>query len=272
MDGSWPGSSVQGILQARIQEGVVMPSSRGSSRPRDRIWVSWVSCIGRYVLYHQHHLGISQYKIKSFLSLKKKKKTAPSSLFNQSGSISVMGIGNKTFFFFFWLVFKNVTLFQKKIWTNCRVRVPSFLDWMFHLSQTACGLRGCRALTGLRAATGRSVLTLSALASASPPSCDPELWLPGSEKPPLRRRSSEKDWRDAELRGSIIHWKNVCSFAQSCPTLYDPMDCSLPGSSVHGIFHARILEWVVISFSTGYSQPRNWTCVPCISCSGRQIL
>jgi len=37
--------------------------------------------------------------------------------------------------------------------------------------------------------------------------------------------------------------------AQSCPTLYDPMDCSLPGSSVHGIFQARVLEWVAISFS-----------------------
>ena len=36
---------------------------------------------------------------------------------------------------------------------------------------------------------------------------------------------------------------------QSCPTLCDPMDCSLPGSSVHGIFQARILEWVAIAFS-----------------------
>ena len=76
---------------------------------------------------------------------------------------------------------------------------------MFHLGQTACGLRGRRALTGLRAATGRSVLTLGVLALASSPSCDPELWLPGSKKPPLSRRSLEKDWRDAELRGSIIH-------------------------------------------------------------------
>ena len=37
--------------------------------------------------------------------------------------------------------------------------------------------------------------------------------------------------------------------AQSCPTLCDPMDCNLPGSSVHGILQARILEWVAISFS-----------------------
>ena len=46
---------------------------------------------------------------------------------------------------------------------------------------------------------------------------------------------------------------------QSCPTLRDPMDCSLPGFSVHGIFQARMLEWVVISFSRWSSQPRDQT-------------
>ena len=44
--------------------------------------------------------------------------------------------------------------------------------------------------------------------------------------------------------------------AQSCLTLCDAMDCSLPGSSVHEIFQARILEWVAISFSRGSYQPR----------------
>ena len=47
--------------------------------------------------------------------------------------------------------------------------------------------------------------------------------------------------------------------AQSCLTLCDPMDCSLPGSSVHGIFQATVLEWIAISFSRGSSQPRDWT-------------
>ena len=42
--------------------------------------------------------------------------------------------------------------------------------------------------------------------------------------------------------------------AQSCPTFCDPMDCSLPGSSVHGIFQAIVLEWIAISFSKGSSQ------------------
>ena len=57
MDHSPPESSVHGILQARILEWVAMPSSRGSSPPRDRTRVSYVSCIGRWVLYHQCHLG-----------------------------------------------------------------------------------------------------------------------------------------------------------------------------------------------------------------------
>ena len=53
----------------------------------------------------------------------------------------------------------------------------------------------------------------------------------------------------------------MCVCAKSSPTLSDPMDCSLPGSSVPGILKARMLEWVAISFSMGSSQPRDWTCV-----------
>ena len=46
--------------------------------------------------------------------------------------------------------------------------------------------------------------------------------------------------------------KSQSEVAQSCPTLGDPMDCSLPGSSVHGIFQARVLEWGAIAFSTRF--------------------
>ena len=45
--------------------------------------------------------------------------------------------------------------------------------------------------------------------------------------------------------------KSESEVAQSCPTLSNPMDCSLPGSSVHGIFQARVLEWGAIAFSAG---------------------
>ena len=52
---------------------------------------------------------------------------------------------------------------------------------------------------------------------------------------------------------------------QSCPTLCNPTDCSLSGFSVHGIFQARVLEWVAISIPRGSSRPRNWTQVSCIA-------
>ena len=46
--------------------------------------------------------------------------------------------------------------------------------------------------------------------------------------------------------------KSESEVTQSCPTLSDPMDCSLPGSSIHGIFQARVLEWGAIAFSMMY--------------------
>ena len=64
----------------------------------------------------------------------------------------------------------------------------------------------------------------------------------------------------------------LAKLPQSCLTLCNPMDCTLPGSSVHGILRARILEWVAISFSRGSSQPRDWTYISWFSCIGRQFL
>ena len=56
-----------------------------------------------------------------------------------------------------------------------------------------------------------------------------------------------------------------CSAAKSCLTLCDPMDYSPPGSSVHGISQARILEWIAISFSRGSSPSRDGTGVSCMA-------
>ena len=64
----------------------------------------------------------------------------------------------------------------------------------------------------------------------------------------------------------------LCSEVQSCMTLSNPMDCNSPGSSVHGISQAGILEWVAISSSRGSFQPRDRTRVFYISCIVRQIL
>ena len=66
----------------------------------------------------------------------------------------------------------------------------------------------------------------------------------------------------------LLEWATVSLWsevAQSCPTLCNPVDGSQPGSSVHGILQARILEWVAISFSKGSSRPRDRTQVSCIA-------
>ena len=61
--------------------------------------------------------------------------------------------------------------------------------------------------------------------------------------------------------------KSMCvKSLQSCLTLCNPMDCSPPGSSVHGILQARILEWVAMPSSRGSSPPRDWTRVSCFLC------
>ena len=63
------------------------------------------------------------------------------------------------------------------------------------------------------------------------------------------------------LNESFPRLKGEGEVAQLCPTLCDPVDCSLPGSSVQGILQARILEWVAISFSRESSRPRDRTLV-----------
>ena len=59
---------------------------------------------------------------------------------------------------------------------------------------------------------------------------------------------------------------HVCAWSFSSVWLCDPLDGSPPGSSVHGIFQARILEWFSISFSKGSSPPRDQTSISCVSC------
>ena len=136
MDCSPPGSSVHGILQARILEWVAISSSRGSSWPRDQTHVSWFG-------YHW-----------------------------QVGSLSLCYLGSPILY--------DKHPYKKTVFAA-----------MFKM-----------------------------------------------------------DNQQSESESEV---------AQSCPNLCDPVDCSSPGSSVQGIFQARILEWVAISFSRGSSWPRDWT-------------
>ena len=76
----------------------------------------------------------------------------------------------------------------------------------------------------------------------------------------MRPSSRNENWT-FKTKNDLLYrtTKQEPEVTQLCPTLCDPMDCSLPGSSIHEIFQARILEWVTISFSRRSSQPRDWT-------------
>ena len=66
-----------------------------------------------------------------------------------------------------------------------------------------------------------------------------------------------------------IHSCAWCSAAESCLTLYGPMDGRLPGFSAHGVFWTQILEWVAVSSSRGSSQPKGRILISDTSCIGR---
>ena len=70
----------------------------------------------------------------------------------------------------------------------------------------------------------------------------------------LERKLAEKDMIGGKMWKKVEVW-----VAQSCLTLCYPIDWSPPGSSVHGILQARILEWLAVPFSRGSSRPRDWT-------------
>ena len=108
-------------------------------------------------------------------------------------------------------------------------RNPGETDWQPQLSSWSAD---CTTLPGVQVMASLSVSKI----------------IPRKEEEPIGQMKSEES-----------------EVTQSCPILCDPMDCRLPGFSIHGIFQARILEWVAISFSRGSSQPRNKTWVSWIA-------
>ena len=101
-----------------------------------------------------------------------------------------------------------------------------------------------------------------------------------------RSKNQERNWNTQPLQSTPIRDSYTRMSVCLCPSftgvmlcavlirirLCNPMDCSSPGTSVHGIFQARLLEWIPISYPRGSSQPRHQTLVSCVSCIGRQIL
>ena len=94
-------------------------------------------------------------------------------------------------------------------------------------------------------------------------SMDMVIWFHKPTRTAKQSEGSLQKWQQTpdlpNQRGLGTQWMSESEVAQSCPTLCDPMDCSLPGSSVHGIFQAIVLEWIAISFSRGSSRPRDRT-------------
>jgi len=88
------------------------------------------------------------------------------------------------------------------------------------------------------------------------------IWTCGTKKLNKLKNIKYLSWDEAL---HVIFYCWLVAKSDSC----DPVDCSPPGSSVHGIFHTGILEWVAISFSRGSLWPRDWTCISYI---GRWIL
>ena len=82
-----------------------------------------------------------------------------------------------------------------------------------------------------------------------PTLCDP---IDGAYQAPQSLGFSRQEhWSGLPLPSPMHESENESEVAQSCPTLSDPMDCSLPGSSIHGILQARVLEWGAIAFFEG---------------------
>ena len=167
MDCSPPGSSVRGILQARILKWGAISFSRGSSWPTD--W-TWVSCIAGtfFIVWTTREAHCISISIAIFIYLDRERK--------------LMSIADS----------QQETEFCHWLW---KLGSGSFLRW------------------GLR-------------------------WL-----------------KPTSYLGCHLESKWVSEVAQSCLTLCDPMDCSPPGSSIHGIFQARVLEWGAVAFFSHLGKP-----------------
>ena len=78
--------------------------------------------------------------------------------------------------------------------------------------------------------------------------------------------------RLAHIESVLVYLCIRAKSLHSCPALCDPVHCSSPGSSVHGILQARILNWVAMPCSRASSHPKDWTHISYISCIGRKVL
>ena len=273
MDGSPPGSSVHGILQARKLKWVAISSSRRSSWPRDRIHVS---CIGRWVLYCWatrearilYHCAIMM----SPGQLRKKKKSRDFVL--KWKIISISKIYCKLTATFkagvlwnilkFWFCHINQIInswgSRMKLWALQKVKRR-------HLcrkrdNKKAMGAEPYR-MSKWETEKAREETAIHRGISQCVCMC---VWETATERDRDRERRGRREtqpWVGYPVKASTafiaLHVAVLCLVAQSCMTLCHSMDCSPPGSSVQGLLQARILEWVAMPSSRGSSQSRDQT-------------
>ena len=130
-----------------------------------------------------------------------------------------------------------------------------FSLWIFSFSLSMCGLYSFSSAFPQRGAHGFwQLLFIWAAAAAAAKSfqscltlCDPHRWQP-TRLPRPWDSPGKNTGLGCHFLLQCMKVKSESEAAQSCLTPSDPMDCSLPGSSVHGIFQARVLEWVAIAF------------------------
>ena len=104
-------------------------------------------------------------------------------------------------------------------------------------------------------------LSFSSLAVALISAIPPKMW--------VAMRYCLSGHREKAFQRFLLFMYMYACVLKSCPALCDTMDCNLPSSYIHGIFQARILQWVTIPSFKGSSRPRDQTCYSCI---GRSIL
>ena len=227
MDCNPPGFSVYGILQARILEWVAIPFSRGSSWPRE------MTLAGR--LYHLSHQESPEDKIQIQLNADWVGVRAGDKLAELTLLVPELLRGHP-----------NSVTHQGTI-------SPLLLggEWPGHYLDVRKEMvtAGCDLFM-----VGRA------------------WWSTWSPKQ-VPRKGKLCHWRNMDRGG--LHWEKrlterqipycIASCSKSCLTLCNPMDCSQPASSVHGILQARIPEWFAIPFSRKSFQPRDQTQVSCIA-------
>ena len=247
IDCSPPGSSVHGILQARILEWGAIPFSRGSSRPRDRTQVSHIA--GRFfTIWAIREVSVLVGYLRIFV-------------YNLLGKMALcQGTDDAGLL---WMRWQDV-LWGMRRWCSWEDDVESTgVSWRQSFCLHHCFFCGIL--------PSKSVLTSPAFSTSNASLCISRifsgcccLWLHSALSFLTESCSIETKhcyWYFWIVKTSSCTCLFFCSIfitrkkeseselAQSCPTLSDPMDCSLPGSSVHGIFPARVLEWGAIAFS-----------------------